>query len=834
MRYVLLAVCLCAVTASADDGSIKIRKGSYAAVAYSPSTGKYHYAHNHNTRKGAEDAAKAGLGTDDAKNVGWVNEGFFALALGDDKTAYGTGYRFGAGANNIDAAKDALKNCNDRTKNARIVVCLSSDGQYVFEPELKKDKKDAAKAEPKKDSPSINDLLADIPKLAIGDLVNVTWMGKTYLARVTGKGLVGGLWPDVKFTVDGKEIEVSTLLCEKVSKAMVLNPDPSAVLAPNPMPKPAEAMRPPKLAVGDEVEVRILGEKLTGRLVEINELTGFARVDIPVAGVSSIMGVRLADVSKKGARDPDPQAAPKAAEALKPLPPGTFVRAVLKETDPKAALGAIAFRDDGRVIAVDWGDNTIRLHAVDDGTATNTRVERKEFPVRGKPVPNGALVGMAFTQKGTALTIVCEKTVQTVYIGGGPDALLSQDLSLSSVAKHTAFAVSPDKGTVAVAADDLIFFYDPASKGPPARSTWVGLRQIKSGVDAMAYSPDGKRLAINGVGTDKVAGRQLQFRAVELWDVPGHKFLGSPPTNVDGERFVAFSPDGKSLVTGRGIRDVTAADGKNWRELKTATVPTAVAYDPKGKWVATAGADRRLVLTDAATGEKLATVRAADRRITNLAVSPDGATIATSGSYKPSEDSEATLWDVAALLKAAPKEESITKLAATPLALTAFDFGIDWAEGMLNSRNKDAPRTPNKDVAALAKTLGVAVPDSPPAGGTLGEFMKQLSVQGAGLGGELRKKHGATQERLFTLGLQMSLIAKLYRPDAAAQKLPTVEGIRRAAEKFCRDLELPDATHRRLSARIAANDPADAVVSEVVQLVAEVRGILSVEPRAKK
>lgn len=161
MRFLTVAfVCLSLVSARAD--TITIRSGSYAAIAYSQSTGKYRYAHDYNSRRAAEDAAVTALGTDDAKIVCWTKNGFCALALGDDKSAYGVGWRWGAGASNTDAKNEALKNCNARTTNARIVVCFSTDGQYVYHPEAKREKND-------KDRPAKEDVL---PKLDPKSIIN--------------------------------------------------------------------------------------------------------------------------------------------------------------------------------------------------------------------------------------------------------------------------------------------------------------------------------------------------------------------------------------------------------------------------------------------------------------------------------------------------------------------------------------------------------------------------------------------------------------------------------------------------------------------------------------
>ena len=109
----LLAVSLFApATGTAEgDHSIEISHNSYAAIAYSPATGKYAYASDYGSRKAAEKAALEKCGADDATIACWINHGFCALALGSDKSCWGAGWEYGNGANNLRAKEKAMKDC---------------------------------------------------------------------------------------------------------------------------------------------------------------------------------------------------------------------------------------------------------------------------------------------------------------------------------------------------------------------------------------------------------------------------------------------------------------------------------------------------------------------------------------------------------------------------------------------------------------------------------------------------------------------------------------------------------------------------------------------------
>lgn len=130
-RLVLSLLSLVGMSVSASQAkadTVVIDPDTYAAVAYSPSTGKYGYAWNHYSRAAAERTALSRCTEKDATVVGWVNDGILAVAIGDDN-AYGMGYQFGDGASTRDAVNRALRNLVDRTtgsKDPKVLIVLCS------------------------------------------------------------------------------------------------------------------------------------------------------------------------------------------------------------------------------------------------------------------------------------------------------------------------------------------------------------------------------------------------------------------------------------------------------------------------------------------------------------------------------------------------------------------------------------------------------------------------------------------------------------------------------------------------------------------------------------
>jgi hypothetical protein len=86
---IALTCFLAAIVHAQENTTMEISRSSYAAIAYSPATGKYASASDYRSRPAAEKAALAKCGADDAVIACWVNWGFCALALGSDKSCWG-------------------------------------------------------------------------------------------------------------------------------------------------------------------------------------------------------------------------------------------------------------------------------------------------------------------------------------------------------------------------------------------------------------------------------------------------------------------------------------------------------------------------------------------------------------------------------------------------------------------------------------------------------------------------------------------------------------------------------------------------------------------------
>jgi len=153
-------------------------------------------------------------------------------------------------------------------------------------------------------------------------------------------------------------------------------------------------------------------------------------------------------------------------------------------------------------------------------------------------------------------------------------------------------------------------------------------------VEAVAYSPDGTRLATASKdGTAKI------------WDVATGQGLLTLKTGSSA--FVAFDPDGTRLATANyEAKTATLWDVTTGRELLTLTGHTGgvnqVIFSPDGKQIATASDDTTAKVWDAATGQELFTLSGHTNIIGSVAFSPDATQLVT-GSW----DYSAKVWDMA-------------------------------------------------------------------------------------------------------------------------------------------------------------------------------------------
>jgi WD40 repeat protein len=195
----------------------------------------------------------------------------------------------------------------------------------------------------------------------------------------------------------------------------------------------------------------------------------------------------------------------------------------------------------------------------------------------------------------------------------------------------SSLAFSPGGTTLAIANDHPVCLWD-ISAGTGCRTGSAGMT-----AGAVAFSPDGKTVAIGGI-----AGRVVLLRASTMVRTAEFADPGSY-----GVVSLAFSPDGKTVAAGDDNGSTYLWDAATGKAV-TVTNPgskgvVTVAFSPDGKTLAVGDLNSSSYLWDVARGKLAATLTdPGSRGVDSMAFSPDGAMVATGDFNK-----RVYLWDVA-------------------------------------------------------------------------------------------------------------------------------------------------------------------------------------------
>jgi WD40 repeat protein/class 3 adenylate cyclase len=229
---------------------------------------------------------------------------------------------------------------------------------------------------------------------------------------------------------------------------------------------------------------------------------------------------------------------------------------------------------------------------------------------------------------------------QLLTVSGDNSAILwdiATSQALFTLKGHTALvssvAISPDGKLFATASDDKSVKLWDADTG----KEMITLTGHDGEALVLAFSADGKRI---------YAGSDADGYAI-AWDVATGKelFRFSGQAIVFGVDAIAASPDGARLATGEFDTTVKVWDSADGTLLLTlfghSSQVVSVAFSADSKYLASASEDGSVKLWDAETGKALFTLSGHTSGVLSVAFSPDGNQL-----YTASRDGTVKIWNV--------------------------------------------------------------------------------------------------------------------------------------------------------------------------------------------
>jgi WD40 repeat protein/tetratricopeptide (TPR) repeat protein len=361
----------------------------------------------------------------------------------------------------------------------------------------------------------------------------------------------------------------------------------------------------------------------------------------------------------------------------------------------RGRVNDVAFRPDGKAVLTGSGDGTARLWDAATGN-----------PI-GAPLPHPQAVSVvAFSPDGKAMLTGSQDGTARLW-----DAATGRPLGAFRGHRQlvSKVAFSPDGKTILTGSHDTTARLWDAATGRPLGTP---LRH-RAAVTLVAFSPDGKvaltssadgtarrwdaatsqplgppvthratSIAFSPDGTTVVAGSNDDTSA-RFWDTTTGKPTGLSVPLPGGVAWLAFSRDGKSVLTASGDGTARLWDAATGRPLGAPVLQRAKVFtadlSPDGKRILSGFGEKSARVWDAATGQPLGPPLAHHASVSKVVFSPDGRTALT-----VTDGNEALLWDVAELPDDLPRLADwvhvITGLALDDLGRLKNLEGAAWRE----------------------------------------------------------------------------------------------------------------------------------------------------------
>ena len=305
-----------------------------------------------------------------------------------------------------------------------------------------------------------------------------------------------------------------------------------------------------------------------------------------------------------------------------------------------------------------------------------------EFTGQEIALHKSEVTGLAITLDGTKLisTSLRDDRVSTIRMGKEPS--IADDGGVITGARSHAVAISPGGTRVAIAGFRSTSMYNLDLSRELWRIDILPDEYSPPYVMALAFSPDGERLATSG-SSSKVGGRHgYKGGLITIRDTASGREIHRYDDLSHPSDSTAFSPDGKLFAAGTlgaggelpEPGELRIWDAKNGALLQVWKVKDAVqagedhyaiagiAFSPESQTIALAVSDGTVRLWDVTTKKVVSELKGHKKGVRRVAFRPDGSVFATAGS-----DRTVRLWNVKS-----GQQEELFKVTSTKINALIF------------------------------------------------------------------------------------------------------------------------------------------------------------------
>jgi len=272
---------------------------------------------------------------------------------------------------------------------------------------------------------------------------------------------------------------------------------------------------------------------------------------------------------------------------------GALVKSLYGHTEK---ITSIAFSTDAELLVSGSDDDTVNIWNVSNGRLLRTIMAftggiksvavspDRRFVVAG----SGTRIQVWETETGKQIT-----TLETheSHTGPGPHG---EEMGWCCGSDVVTVVFSPDGSQLVSAHDDGTIKFWNIEKSEPVQV----IKGRFSDVRSVVFSPDGKKIAVGYNESDS---------RVDLFSVQSGKLISRLGKESDYVHSLAFSNDGKLIVTGHMADDVKLWDARTGKLIRQFKQPYSqgdrVAFSPDGKYIVSGGENQNVMLWDVQTGK---------------------------------------------------------------------------------------------------------------------------------------------------------------------------------------------------------------------------------------